>query len=220
MNRHYNDILEFNEAFEVETYKGDNFFDDSKLVNFRMSLITEEVQELKDAVSADDIIEIIDALNDILYVAYGAFAAFNMGNRIQLDLGYTVIKEKYARLNISDIEDSYSFLVNSVEIKNKEDTAVYLENLIMYSYEALIHMGIHPGVSFDIVHQSNMSKLCTSEEEAVLTVNSYGSDSRYDSPAYRESKTPGKWIVYNKSTNKILKNINYTAANFDVLFCR
>ena len=217
MNFHYNNILEFNEAFEVETYKGDNFFDDEALVKFRMALITEEVQELKDAVNADDFPEIIDALSDILYVIYGAFVAFNLGNRIELDLDYKVIKQKYARLNISDIEETYSFLKEDINNKDKDAAAMHLENLVMYCYEALIHIGIHPGESFKIVHQSNMSKLCNSEKEAVETIASYKNDSRYDTPTYRESKAPGKWIVYNKSTNKILKSILYTPCNFEKL---
>lgn len=218
MNHHYDNILEFNEAFEVETYKGNNYFNDEALVKFRMSLIIEEVQELKDAVAADDLIEIIDALNDILYVVYGAFAAFNIGNRIELDLSYTVIKEKYARLDISNIEESYKQLIKCITNKDRSGTEMYLENLAMFSYEALIHMGIHPAKSFDIVHKSNMSKLCSSEEEAILTVKSYEKDNRYSSPAYRESNMKGKWIVYNNTEKpKILKNINYIAADFTEL---
>ena len=217
MNKHYDNILEFNEAFEVETYKGDNFFNNEALVKFRMALITEEVQELKDALATDDLPEIIDALSDILYVSFGALAAFNMGNRIELDLDYKVLKQKYARLNIGDIEDSYTFLVESINDKDKKSVGMHLENLIMYCYEALIHLGIHPGEAFEIVHRSNMSKICVSESEAIETVKSYKNDIRYDSPAYRESKTPGKWIVYNKSSNKVLKSINYKVCNFESL---
>jgi predicted HAD superfamily Cof-like phosphohydrolase len=217
MNKHYDNILEFNEAFEVETYKGDNFLDNEALVKFRIALITEEVQELKDALAADDLIEIIDALSDILYVTIGALVAFNLGNRIELDLGYTVLKQKYARLNIGDIEDSYAFLVEAINNKDKNVVGMHLENLIMYCYEALIHLGIHPADSFEIVHRSNMSKICSSETEAIETVKSYKNDKRYDSPAYRESKTPGKWIIYNKSSNKVLKSVNYKVCNFESL---
>jgi predicted HAD superfamily Cof-like phosphohydrolase len=215
--KHYDNILEFNEAFEVETHKGDNFFDDEALVKFRMALITEEVQELKDALAADNLPEIIDALSDILFVTYGALAAFNMGNRIEIDLDYKVLKQKYARLNISDIEDSYTFLVEAIEQQDKNAVGTHLENLIMYCYEALIHLGIHPAESFEIVHRSNMSKLCVSEEEAIATIKSYENDSRYDTPTYRESKSKGKWIIFNESTKKVLKSINYTAADFSSL---
>lgn len=215
--KHYNNILEFNEAFEVETYKGANFFDAEHLVKFRMDLITEEVQELKDAVSANDVVEIVDSLVDILYVSYGALAAFNIGNRIEPNLDYKILKKPYVRLNISDIEDSYTFLVESIKNKDKNAVGMYLENLIMYCYEALVDLGIDPAESFEIVHQSNMSKLCVSEKECEATIKSYKNDKRYDSPAYRESKTPGKWIVYNKSSNKVLKSINYTAADFSSL---
>lgn len=42
-----------------------------KLVKFRLSLISEEISELETAVDENDITEVIDALADILYVAYG-----------------------------------------------------------------------------------------------------------------------------------------------------
>ena len=41
----------------------------------RIDLIEEELQELIDAVKAEDIVEIADALTDILYVTYGAGAS-------------------------------------------------------------------------------------------------------------------------------------------------
>ena len=34
----------------------------------------------------------------------------------------------------------------------------------------------------------------------------------YDTPNYRKSDDNIHWVVYNKSTNKILKSINYTPA--------
>ena len=78
-----------------------------------------------------------------------------------------------------------------------------------------ILLGIDLNKSFDIVHKSNMSKLCTNVKEAQETVQWYkDNDNRYDSPSYRNSDNADYWVVYNESTGKILKSINYTPANF------
>lgn len=45
----------------------------TKLISFRKSLIDEEVGELQEAIEANDLHEVIDALTDILYVTYGFF---------------------------------------------------------------------------------------------------------------------------------------------------
>ena len=74
---------------------------------------------------------------------------------------------------------------------------------------------------FSIIHQSNMSKLCDTEEDAKTTVASYelkfkNGNSPYDSPYYYELPELNKWIVKNKSTGKALKNIKYKEVLFDV----
>ena len=83
-------------------------------------------------------------------------------------------------------------------------------------YYMCLILGINLDTSFDIVHKSNMSKLCQNENIAKKTVDSYKkNDDRYDSPFYMQSKLSDKlYIVKNKSTGKVLKSINYTPANF------
>ena len=49
-----------------------------KINKLRISLINEELEELKKAVKDNDILEVADALTDILYVAYGAGHAFGI----------------------------------------------------------------------------------------------------------------------------------------------
>jgi predicted HAD superfamily Cof-like phosphohydrolase len=44
----------------------------------RLELIAEELNELWDALEANDIVEVADALADILYVTYGAGLAFGI----------------------------------------------------------------------------------------------------------------------------------------------
>jgi predicted HAD superfamily Cof-like phosphohydrolase len=49
-----------------------------KINTLRINLIKEELDELKKAVDDKDILEIADALSDILYVTYGAGHAFGI----------------------------------------------------------------------------------------------------------------------------------------------
>ena len=53
-------------------------FPESKIVQLRIDLIEEELNELKEAVKNNDIVEVADALTDILYVTYGAGHSFGV----------------------------------------------------------------------------------------------------------------------------------------------
>ena len=53
-------------------------FSTEKINNLRISLIEEELKELKEAMENKDLLEVADALTDILYVTYGAGHAFGI----------------------------------------------------------------------------------------------------------------------------------------------
>ena len=53
-------------------------FSSEKINNLRISLINEELEELKQAMKNNDLKEVVDALTDILYVTYGAGHAFGV----------------------------------------------------------------------------------------------------------------------------------------------
>ncbi len=63
---------------------------------------------------------------------------------------------------------------------------------------------------FDEVQRSNMSKSCTTEEEAEATVKFY-QEKRGVACYYR--KVDGHYLVYRTDDNKTLKSINYSPAN-------
>lgn len=130
---------------------------------------------------------------------------------LTVDYRFTNIKK-----HVDNLEDS-------INLGNYSDMVHSLDKIVLSTYEATAAFNIDINKAFDIVHDSNMTKLCISETEAQKTVTYYKSipetsDKYYDSPAYRESKAPGKWIVYNESTSKILKNINYVKVDFAPLF--
>ena len=49
-----------------------------KINTLRLSLIKEELEELKDAIDKKNLVDVADALTDILYVTYGAGHAFGI----------------------------------------------------------------------------------------------------------------------------------------------
>ena len=65
---------------------------------------------------------------------------------------------------------------------------------------------------FEEVQRSNMSKACTSEEEANATIEHYR---RKDGTECYARQEDGKWLVYRKADNKTIKSINYSPADLD-----
>ena len=53
-------------------------FSTDKINKLRIDLIKEELEELTDAMNKKDLLEVADALTDILYVTYGAGHAFGI----------------------------------------------------------------------------------------------------------------------------------------------
>ena len=53
-------------------------FSTEKINDLRYNLVKEELEELKEAISKKDLLEVADALTDILYVTYGAGHAFGI----------------------------------------------------------------------------------------------------------------------------------------------
>ena len=73
----FNKVKTFMETFGQEVKTKPSFSTD-KINNLRYDLIKEELEELKVAMESKDLLEVADALTDILYVAYGAGHAFGI----------------------------------------------------------------------------------------------------------------------------------------------
>ena len=64
-------VKQFMQTFGQEV-KTKASFSDEKTNQLRLDLISEELEELKNAMESKDLLEVADALTDILYVTYGA----------------------------------------------------------------------------------------------------------------------------------------------------
>ena len=80
-------------------------FSTDKINKLRIDLIKEELEELTDAMSKNDLLEVADALTDILYVTYGAGHAFG----IDLDQCF----EEVQNSNMSKLDENGKPIYNS-----------------------------------------------------------------------------------------------------------
>lgn len=113
---------------------------------------------------------------------------------------------------LDDVVNLRDKLEESIKNQNFLDCIGILTNLIYALYSVGHKMGVDLDVAFDAVYKNNMSKLCISEEEAQDTVEKYKAEihkTGYDSPTYRPAPDGVHWVVYNESTRKILKSINW-----------
>ena len=73
----FDDVKTFMETYGQEVKKSPSFPKD-KIIQLRIDLIKEELKEFQDAINNKDLLEIADALTDILYVTYGAGHSFGI----------------------------------------------------------------------------------------------------------------------------------------------
>ncbi len=118
----------------------------------RVNLLSEELQELKEALDQGDLVEAADALCDLQYVLSGAVHELGLGS-------------KFASL-------------------------------------------------FAEVHDSNMSKACTSLEQAEATAARY-LETKGEACDIR--RVGDKWMVYRSSDQKTVKSIGYRPADLQAI---
>ena len=81
-------------------------FSTDKINKLRIDLIKEELNELQDAMKNNDLLEVADALTDILYVTYGAGHAFG----IDLDKCFNEVQNS----NMSKLDENGKPIYNDV----------------------------------------------------------------------------------------------------------
>ena len=116
--------------------------------DLRISLISEELEEMKEAIEKGDVVEVADALADLIFVCCGSILEFGLGDKFN--------------------------------------------------------------ILFDEVQRSNMSKACNSQQEAIETLLHY---KKKDGTEGYYKEVDGKWLVYRKEDDKVLKSVNYSPAN-------
>ena len=101
----FNKVKTFMEVFGQEV-KNKPSFSSEKINNLRYELIKEELNELKEALDNKDLLEVADALTDILYVTYGAGHAFG----INLDMCFDEVQSS----NMSKLDNNQKPIYNDL----------------------------------------------------------------------------------------------------------
>lgn len=160
--RYGNDVPDVPFVDEVETFnrtfgKPNNYSPtvprDKKLTDFVVNFIKEETDELAEAIEERNIVEILDAICDLLYVAVG----------------------------------------NATMVFGLKDKLIE---------------------AFEEVQASNMSKSCTTVEEAEQTVRVRSE--QYGPCYYKEVN--GRFVVYRQEDDKVMKSINYFSPDLTKFF--
>lgn len=146
-----NQVADFHKTFNAPILNEPQI-PSSQRCELRVSLLQEELNELREAIENNDIVEIADALVDLQYVLSGAVLEFGLG-------------DKFFEL-------------------------------------------------FNEVQRSNMSKACNNELEAQATLEHYKQKDGTEG-YYKENN--GKWLVYRKEDDKVLKSVNYSPADLKTI---
>ena len=70
-------VKEFHETYGLPV-EATQTLGNAQTQELRVNLLAEEVEELKDALAAGDLLEVLDALTDIQYVLDGAYLSFGL----------------------------------------------------------------------------------------------------------------------------------------------
>lgn len=116
------------------------------------------------------------------------------------------------RLNL--IHEEVRELVTAVKDKNLTEVIDGLTDILYVVYGMGHVFGIDLDRAFQATHDSNMSKLCKSEQEAIDSVEYYKKAPAYKlDVSYRPAVDSG-YVIYDKATGKILKSKYFTRPDF------
>jgi len=119
-----------------------------------MDLLTEEMNELRDAIAKDDLIAIADALGDVAYVTYGTAFAYGVTlATFSTDFGWWLPQEGEPIL--SDVLDALRDAIHRGEIWKISDA---LSDVAYVTYGTAFVYGIPLDEVLAEIHRANMSK--------------------------------------------------------------
>lgn len=99
------EVEEFNKTFGKPNNYIPTVPNDKKLTDFVVNFIKEETEELAEAIENRDIVEILDAICDLLYVAVGN-TTMVFGLKDKLELGYAEVQASNMSKSCKDEEEA------------------------------------------------------------------------------------------------------------------
>jgi predicted HAD superfamily Cof-like phosphohydrolase len=140
-------VEEFHNAFQAPVLINPQI-PSEKRCDLRISLMQEELNEIKEAIEKGELVDVADGFGDLMVVLCGSIIEFGLGDKF-----------------------------NNI---------------------------------FDEIHRSNMSKACSTEEEAQMTLEHY---KQKDGTEGYYKQVGDKWVTYRNGDDKVLKSVGYSPAN-------
>ena len=115
-------------------------------------------------------------------------------------------------LRISLLAEELKELQQAVDDNNLVEIADALCDLQYVLAGAILEFGLGEKFKelFDEVHRSNMSKACSSVDEANNTINHYKNSASTES---YHKETEGRYLIYRTADDKTLKSVCYSPAD-------
>jgi predicted HAD superfamily Cof-like phosphohydrolase len=160
MLSHYQMVKEFHENFNLPIRSNPQIPPEKEVI-LRTDLDEEEYDELCEANENDDLVEMSDALTDLLYVTYGQGLVYGIDldrEYVHVDMKPTLLDKELRDTYLRDIETALSCLIDS-HSTGIDSVKYSLNKLLDATYEAGKVFGINLDETFKEVHRSNMSKL-------------------------------------------------------------
>ncbi|MGI9543258.1 MAG: hypothetical protein ACR2MX_08360 [Cyclobacteriaceae bacterium] len=148
--------------------------------------------------------EKLDSLNQV--------ATFHETFQHPIEAKPLIPAKQRCELRVSLIQEELRELEEAIENNDLIEVADALCDIQYVLSGAILEFGLGSKFKslFDEVQRSNMSKACTTEEEAQATVEHYQKNK--DTECYYK-QVENLYLVYRSSDNKTLKSINYSPAN-------
>ncbi|MBP6183523.1 MAG: nucleoside triphosphate pyrophosphohydrolase family protein [Saprospiraceae bacterium] len=122
--------------------------------------------------------------------------------------------EDRCKLRINLLQEELDELKDAIKAKDITEIADALADIQYVLSGAILEFGLgdHFKRLFDEVQRSNMSKVCDNLKDAEDTIAFYRS--KDGTEGYIE-ESDGKFMVYRQADHKVLKSVNYSAADLD-----
>ena len=219
-------ITEFEKTFSIGPIQQSDL---QKYLDFRRELLKEEVNELMMAIKMDDPVEIMDALCDMRYIMIGTICRVGfLRDALVENLGQpmppanALITTPYSANGYrkSPVDIKCWALIDLMDKTMKRKTLQFSTLLRPYAHLMSIAADLTDenglfDVCFTEVHRSNLTKACTSLQEAKRTVAYYRDEKDTEAVIDGSMAINEVWIVRRKSDGKLLKSINYSPAKID-----
>ncbi|WP_282775321.1 nucleoside triphosphate pyrophosphohydrolase family protein [Phaeodactylibacter xiamenensis] len=146
-------------------------------------------------------------------------AAFHRTFKHPIEPQPTIPDETRCRLRVSLLAEEVRELEQAIADRDLTEIADALCDIQYVLSGAILEFGLADKFKalFEEVQRSNMSKACSTREEAEQTMAYYKTERGFDSYVVEED---GRFLVYRKEDNKTLKSVAYSPADLHAILSR